>query len=1098
MDSPQPTAELSTLLDQQPLRVSGAFSLERAAWVLVILIALLTRFYMLGERVISHDESLHTYYSWQLYRGQGFQHTPLMHGPFQFHVVALSYFLFGANDFTSRVPAALFGVGAVALLWWFRPWLGRKGALAAAAMLTISPYMLYYARYVRNEAFVVVWALLMALATLQYFADRRPRWLYLMALAIALNHATKETAFIYDAIWLLFLAVLYAGDLWRGPWRTRNMHLLFWSLSAGGLIGSAAVGGVMFAALLVVPAGIALAVLAFAALVGALVVALRGLPTAARVTPSFDLLIVMGTLVLPQLVAFPVKLLLHRDPLDYTPAGMWVTGPALAAMVLLSAAVGLLWDRRRWPIIAAIFAAIYLTLFTTMFTNGQGVATGIVGSLGYWLDQHGVQRGSQPWYYYAGLQLPYYEFLPALGGLLACAATLLQLRPRAVPAAPAEPRPAFPTIAFLCFWSVLALVAYSTAGEKMPWLTVHIALPLILAGSWIFGNLLEQVPWAAVWQKQGWILLLVLPLATLAGVDAASRLAGLGAPFQSTTLEDLQHSMAFLSATTVLAGTIYGLVYAVRQLGARVALQLAAVQGIALLAVLTLRSAILANYINFDYQTEFINYASGAPGVRVVMAQVEEISRRTTDGLDIKIAFDSDVSWPFTWYLRNYPNQVYYAEQPTRESFRDVPLVIAGDNSWARVEPLLGNNYHSFEYIRMWWPMQDYFDLTPARVRANLLDPVRLNALWNIWQWRDYKAYGELNGTSYALAQWPVVDRMRLYIRKDVASKIWSLGVGPSALTEALPPDPFETLLRRVPAAIFVGAAGSAPGQLKQPRDVAVAPNGSVVIADTFNHRIQSFAPDGSLLASWGTFGAVDQGGQPGQLNEPWGVAVNANGEVYVADTWNHRVQHFDSAGKLLGTWGAFGNGTDLLNLWGPRDVAIDSTGLVYVSDTGNKRISVFDAQGAPLRQIGAAGALDGELDEPVGIAISPAGELYVADAWNRRIQVFGLDGVFRRKWDVSGWYGQSLFAKPYLTVDANENVYFSDPEGFRIFVTDRNGLPLRSFGDYGADASALSMPTGLAASSDGLLYIADADNQRVVRIAIDQLQIGSAAAPSE
>ena len=81
---------------------------------------------------------------------------------------------------------------------------------------------------------------------------------------------------------------------------------------------------------------------------------------------------------------------------------------------------------------------------------------------------------------------------------------------------------------------------------------------------------------------------------------------------------------------------------------------------------------------------------------------------------------------------------------------------------------------------------------------------------------------------------------------------------------------------------------------------------------------------------------------------------------------------------------------------------------------------------------------------------------------------------------------------------DAQENIYFSDPEGFRIFVTDRNGLPLRSFGDYGTDVSSFSMPTGLVASSDGQLYVADADNQRVLRIAIGQLQIGNAAAPSE
>jgi sugar lactone lactonase YvrE len=98
----------------------------------------------------------------------------------------------------------------------------------------------------------------------------------------------------------------------------------------------------------------------------------------------------------------------------------------------------------------------------------------------------------------------------------------------------------------------------------------------------------------------------------------------------------------------------------------------------------------------------------------------------------------------------------------------------------------------------------------------------------------------------------------------------------------------------------------------------------------------------------------------------------------------------------------------------------------------------------------------------------------------------------------VSGWYGQSLFAKPYLTVDSNEHVYFSDPEGFRVFVTDRNGRPLRSFGDYGTDASAFSMPTGLAAASNGLLYIADADNQRVMRIKIDQLELNNALAPAK
>ena len=95
---------------------------EKVMYVVLIAAAVVTRLYDLGARVISHDESLHAYYSHELYRGKGFVHTPLMHGTFQFHIVALIYTLFGASDFTARVPVALFGVAAVALLvfpqWW--------------------------------------------------------------------------------------------------------------------------------------------------------------------------------------------------------------------------------------------------------------------------------------------------------------------------------------------------------------------------------------------------------------------------------------------------------------------------------------------------------------------------------------------------------------------------------------------------------------------------------------------------------------------------------------------------------------------------------------------------------------------------------------------------------------------------------------------------------------------------------------------------------------------------------------------------------------------------------------------------------------------
>ena len=182
---------------------------EKIMWIALLLFAATLRLYDLGARVISHDESLHTYYAWELSQGRGFEHTPLMHGPLQFHIVAFTYFLFGDSDFTSRVPSAMFGIVAVGLFWYFRDIFGRVGALVAAGLITISPMMVYYSRYVRNESLVVVWVLIMLLAITRYFRDSHPKWLYVLAGSMALNHATKEVAFLYDAIWMLFLGLLF-------------------------------------------------------------------------------------------------------------------------------------------------------------------------------------------------------------------------------------------------------------------------------------------------------------------------------------------------------------------------------------------------------------------------------------------------------------------------------------------------------------------------------------------------------------------------------------------------------------------------------------------------------------------------------------------------------------------------------------------------------------------------------------------------------------------------------------------------------------------------------------------------------------------------
>ena len=142
-------------LDKPVVDAFPLFSWEKLILTIIIILAILSRFILIGARVMSHDEINHVTPAYSLYQGNGYSHNPVTHGPFQFHMLALSYFMFGDSDFSSRIPAAAFSLAAVIfVLFAFRRYLGRVGALLGGLFFLVSPYILFYGRYTRNEAFI--------------------------------------------------------------------------------------------------------------------------------------------------------------------------------------------------------------------------------------------------------------------------------------------------------------------------------------------------------------------------------------------------------------------------------------------------------------------------------------------------------------------------------------------------------------------------------------------------------------------------------------------------------------------------------------------------------------------------------------------------------------------------------------------------------------------------------------------------------------------------------------------------------------------------------------------------------------------------------
>lgn len=1114
------TLTTDTLLDRR-LR-AGWLRWETALYALIILASVIAHLWGLERMALHHDESIHAWSSWRLYSGAGafscwsgldengnprggvfhetYCYDPVYHGPSLYFLTALAYFLFGDGDAQARLPMALAGIGLVASAWWLRPYLGRAGALIAALLLGFSPALLYYTRFARHDGLMVLWEAWMVIGALRWIDTGKRQWLYLTAAGLALAIATHELYYILLFIFGIFVLMRLLAESRFA--RYLNIVLL-------------AVIGICVALMFINPP----------------------LPFGRGLYIGEKAFLVASALVLAWLCQ-----------------RLWPPEP------ILTTRLRLLWQEDRpalWTALA-ILSGIYLVLYTSFFTYLPGAIDGITAGLIYWLgSQQEYARGDQPWYYYLML-LPLYEPLAVLSGIGVVVAMIVAvirrwLAGRRAPQPAAKeaeqdaadvdetarltafaPWPLYPLL--VVFWFFTAIIIFSWAGEKMPWLVVHMALPGNLLAAWVIGRMIDLI-WRERSPAQIWLIpLIAILLAAAIGVTFWR----LGSGGQNAFLQAIIPLL-------IVFGLIYALLTLIGRLGVKPVLAALGLTVATLLSAYMIRASWLVVYDHPDVPIEPLIYTQTAPDVPRYAADIRDLAinltrgnrspQDTTGGLTMPLILDGgdrtaegSLAWPLQWYLRDFKNIVWVngselgrvpsVDQLTvtmPDGNRDLAPMVMLYRPYVtdRLRDILRESYvqpYGKAGVFNWW--------FPEGSKCAPRSPGYKRFYYSTWSaaaaqedcGRDLSS--ELNGPFDALLwpfrreNWPALGRYLLFrqlpeplvpgarevevwLRRDLAG-----GVGQTTTTVTAAPALRLAALNEI--RLSSGGSGAT--------GIALDRQGNIYVADTLNHRIEVFAPDGTLLRNFGT-----QGNGLDQFYEPRGLAFDAQGNLYVADTWNARIVKYDVGLRPVASWGSgdldLGDGRRAtitegdparnaaapLGFFGPRGVAVDAAGNVYIADTGNKRIVVTDSNGNFLYQFGGAGSAPGQFNEPTSLAFDAAGNLYVADTWNGRVQVFTraadgrIDPIPLATWPVAGWQANT-YDDPMLAVSPDGTVYVAVPSRQHVLTANASGEALLRWTGVGKDGVPIVSPSGLVVAPDGSIWMVDRIGGRAARFSLPAL----------
>ncbi len=269
------------------------------------------------------------------------------------------------------------------------------------------------------------------------------------------------------------------------------------------------------------------------------------------------------------------------------------------------------------------------------------------------------------------------------------------------------------------------------------------------------------------------------------------------------------------------------------------------------------------------------------------------------------------------------------------------------------------------------------------------------------------------------------------------------------------------------------GSLGKNNGQFNNPSYMCSNKNGDIFITDASNHRVQKFTSDGNHALTIGNYGASQ-----GFFNEPNGILCDQNNDLYICDVFNHRIQKFNSNGNFINSWGIYGHQHESFNM--PAGICQDDEGYIYVTELANHRVQKFDPNGLFILSFGKQGKNNGEFMSPVAISHSKD-KIIVGEFTSDRIQIFDKNGTFVKSFNCSKERSAKLHGTSNIVVNQQGHIFISEYWNNTIYVLSDDFSLITSLSLSDNSEILLDGPVGISFFNN-YVYVCNRINHSIIR----------------